>query len=559
MIRSSRLRISTCMAGALMTLFGATVVSAQSPFPVQTAAPSLFQYIEDSTTDERLPSDGRFLDSRSQAQYDVYRQATTTADLSVVYLDLATIRLAESVTLNLQSQDMTSDLLDNIRVEDRAADAYSWFGTVSTPSGSATTAILVVDGTQAVGTVRRGFDIYQVRPLNNGAHLLIRLDRSNIPPDHPPEFNDEFSPDGNSPESRDLLPPSPQQILLPDEDCREFSVLVAYTPAAKADAETAGGIDQLIQLAIDETNQGYRDSYVDMQVQLAHKHETTYLESGSMALDRDAFRIDGDGNMDEVHDLRENYAADVAILITSDMSACGYASAIGADDASAFAVVTETCATGYFSFAHEIGHLQGARHNPEQDPDVTPFAYGHGYYHQVGGWRTIMSYDCPGWCTRLNYWSNPRVTFEGEPMGTDVTHFNAKVLENTACTVAAFRRKSREYVATIPLYGVYLADGGAEEIEVDFGGRFSRIEEIRVRLAFFGDLWDRGERWSLSGMGGQINSTGSLRRNTATLRVPYPTAMSQGLINDGRFVTTLRSSGGSMHATELVVTVVGLD
>ena len=427
------------------------------------------------------------------------------------------------------------------------------------PSVPATTAILVVDGTQAVGTVRRASDIYHVRPLNNGAHLLIRLDQSNLPQEHPPEFEDEFRPEADLPRSEDLSIPSPQRILLPAEECRDFSVLVAYTPAAKADAETKGGIDQLIQLAIDETNQGYRDSYVDMEVELVHRHETTYLESGSMLVDRNAFRIDGDGVMDEVHDLRERYAADVALLITSDSSACGYASAIGANEETAFGVVAENCTTGYFSFAHEIGHLQGARHNPEADSSITPFAYAHGYYNEAAGWRTIMSYNCPGGCTRLNYWSNPRVTFAGQPMGTDDTHFNAKVLEETACTVATFRRTPMEYVATIPLYGVYLADGGEEEIAVDFGRRFSRIEEIRVRLVFFGDLWDGGETWRLSGVGGQINFAGGSPRSRAMLRVPYPTAMSQGLIDDGRFVTTLGASGGSMHVTELEVTVVGLD
>jgi hypothetical protein len=143
--------------------------------------------------------------------------------------------------------------------------------------------------------------------------------------------------------------------------------------------------------------------------------------------------------MDEVHALRDQHAADVAILITKSGDACGIASDIYASEDTAFAVVGQNCATGYYSFAHEIGHLQGARHNPEADSSSTPFAYGHGYYNEPGKWRTIMSYACPAGCTRLKYWSNPNVQYSGVPTGTAALHNNARVLNETACRVANFR------------------------------------------------------------------------------------------------------------------------
>ena len=61
------------------------------------------------------------------------------------------------------------------------------------------------------------------------------------------------------------------------------------------------------------------------------------------------------------------------------MAIVGQADAIYADASSAFAIVDYDCATGYYSFGHELGHLQGARHDPNNDPTSTPFAYGHGY------------------------------------------------------------------------------------------------------------------------------------------------------------------------------------
>ena len=169
-----------------------------------------------------------------------------------------------------------------------------------------------------------------------------------------------------------------------------------------------------------------------------------------------------------------------------------------------------------------------------------------------------MSYNCPNGCIRYNYWSNPYVTDLGEAMGSVEKHFNAKVLEETACTVAYFRRLPQQYTTRIALYGVFLADGDAESIVVGFDERFSRIDEVRVRLGFFGDLWDGGESWHMIGVGGQINFPGGSPRASASLRVPYPTTFSQALMNDGEAVATLRVENGSIHVTELEVTVIGL-
>ena len=104
----------------------------------------------------------------------------------------------------------------------------------------------------------------------------------------------------------------------------------------------------------------------------------------------------------------------------------------------AFAAVYWGCATGYYSFAHEIGHLQSARHDPSTDPSTSPYSYGHGYrYTGSPDWRTIMAYDCPGGCPRLNYWSSPLKLYNGVAMGTASQSDNARVLNNTRNTVAA--------------------------------------------------------------------------------------------------------------------------
>jgi hypothetical protein len=68
-----------------------------------------------------------------------------------------------------------------------------------------------------------------------------------------------------------------------------------------------------------------------------------------------------------------------------------------------------------------------------------------------------MSYNCPGGCTRLKYWSNPNVKYGGVAMGT-ATHNNTKVLNQTACTVANFKTTSA--VSGGPLaFGTILSNG----------------------------------------------------------------------------------------------------
>jgi hypothetical protein len=156
--------------------------------------------------------------------------------------------------------------------------------------------------------------------------------------------------------------------------------------------------------------------------------------------------------MDNVHSLRNTYAADMVSLVVENGGAnCGIADAIMATAATAFDVVVRlNCMTGYYTFGHEYGHLQGARHDFYTDPTNTPYAYGHGYVHtgSTAGtrWRTVMAYnnkcgDLGYYCTRLQYWSNDTMTapspYSG-PLGAANSH-NYTVLNNTASTVANFR------------------------------------------------------------------------------------------------------------------------
>ena len=297
-------------------------------------------------------------------------------------------------------------------------------------------ALLVVRNSQVTGTLRIDGQLHVVRPLTRGLHVIAHLDESRFV-DHPPEWAaveaaaarrwsdraPEVAPD--APTTGRTMVPVVQRVLIP------------YTP--NADAQV-GDILALVQLAVDETNQGYQNSNVSHRIELAHTYRTSQNESSSFSTTLNRMANPSDGWFDEIPGLRAQYGADLVQMIAGQNgNLCGQAWTILADDASeGFAVASQTCATGYYTFGHELGHLQGARHNPETDGSLSPFSYGHGRYYTPADWRTVMSYNCPGGCTRVLQWSNPDVDYNGVSTGDTSRRDNARVLDETAASIAAF-------------------------------------------------------------------------------------------------------------------------
>ena len=132
-----------------------------------------------------------------------------------------------------------------------------------------------------------------------------------------------------------------------------------------------------------------------------------------------------DGYMDEIHSLRNQYQADICVLLVNTLDNNGYAASIGAEFNDAFYVVKTSAAVSNYSFPHELGHLFGCRH--DSDTGTTPYAYAHGYnwYGKLPYspnprfYRTIMSTEDESKYMRVQYFSNPNVYDQlNNPMGT---------------------------------------------------------------------------------------------------------------------------------------------
>ncbi|GAB3361279.1 zinc-dependent metalloprotease [Lysobacter tyrosinilyticus] len=370
----------------------------------------------------------------------------STRDIKVVDVDASASDTAQ-IELDVGGRRVT---VDRSRSEHTATGGDVWYGHVQharkagyapneTTADPLNDVVLVRHGNEITGSVRVDGKLFRIRPLPNGATAVIEVDESRLPADHPEDAYRAIFDAAVRNKVNVAAKPCRTNCGGPIDPGPTQTIRVMVVATDDAIAAYGGNMQSLVELAVAESNQGYLNSNIGINMVLANYSTTTYATAG-MSTDLSRFRSTNDGYMDGVHAVRDANAADVMMLVANDASACGLASGIGSTAATAFATSYWDCITGYYSFAHEIGHLQSARHDPATDASTSPYSYGHGYRAPDNSWRTIMAYNCTGaGCPRLNYWSNPSVTYGGVPMGTYDKSHNQRVLVQTKATVAGFR------------------------------------------------------------------------------------------------------------------------
>jgi peptidyl-Asp metalloendopeptidase len=338
-------------------------------------------------------------------------------------------------------------LFDGVRLElvreqqEPMPGGFVWMGRVAGQERSLATLSVVEDIVSGNITTEDGA-VYQLRYAGNGVHSVRQIDHS--------KFAEEAEPIPVEP-TRDAEDTGLQTMA---DTGSTIDVMVVYTAAARSAAGGASAMTSLINLAVSETNTSYSNSGITQRIRLVHKAEVSYTETGNISTDLGRLRSTTDGYMDNVHSLRNTYKADlVSLFVANGGSYCGIAylmtSVSTSFASSGFSVVDKDCATGYYSFGHELGHNMGARHDRYVDnTDGSPYNYNHGHYYTPGKWRTVMAYNngCSAVgvsCTRIAYWSNPDKFYNGVATGVSSTASNAadnrRTLNNTAYTVANFR------------------------------------------------------------------------------------------------------------------------
>ncbi|MFZ6665065.1 M12 family metallo-peptidase, partial [Peijinzhouia sedimentorum] len=253
-----------------------------------------------------------------------------------------------------------------------------------------------------------------------------------------------------------------------------IDLMVVYTPEAfKWFNEHSNGIENITANQIAYLNLCLENSLTYTQVSLVYSGLTDYVFNPNTVTNfTDAlYRLQGkdDGYMDEIHELRDAYNADLVTLVAEIMGAGGVASALGrktgASELSAFNV----CGIDSWRYdkgvlAHEIGHNFGAGHNWEQTIDPGPNTWGDWpentwsagwkwksdephpdilYFDKYPFFADEMSfgghfYADSSIVVNLPYFSNPDVLHKGYPTG----HPN---LANNARTIREMREVLSKY------------------------------------------------------------------------------------------------------------------
>lgn len=306
------------------------------------------------------------------------------------------------------------------RVERRGDDRYSWHGRLEGQPASRFD--IVVEGGVMLGNVHpEGRLPYEIRYGGPGAGHVVR----------------EVAPDttatcGVGPEQElSRARPAAPSARSPLQDSGAFvDVLVVYTDAAVSAAGGLAAMHALIQLSIDTTNTAYADSAVSHRLRLAGRMATGYDEDGTnMSGHLNLLTNDGDLVMDDIHDRRDDDAADLVALIVDDTdppsNIYGVAWVGGdTDDTRGFSVTDQGFAASAtnWTFAHETGHNMGSAHDQQSGGGTgyTSYAYGHSFTGDtLGSLRTIMARRALGGA-RIQRFSNPNLDFDGQPTGVGV-------------------------------------------------------------------------------------------------------------------------------------------
>lgn len=234
-----------------------------------------------------------------------------------------------------------------------------------------------------------------------------------------------------------------------------IDVLLLYTAGAVNVLGSTTATEDRLELQILWANAIYENTGATQRLRAAGVVEVSYDDShGDGRTSLDDLTNAGDGQLESVPELRDAYGADMVTLFTRPSNVCGIAWVASSAaylswyEDYMFSVVNMACTGSGKTFAHELGHNQGAYHDPatsllqgmtQQQIDGVPYPNSFGYIGVGDVFHTTMAYasTCSG-CTFVQQFSTPLLSYAGQPTG-DARSDVLVTLEQTYDTVAGFR------------------------------------------------------------------------------------------------------------------------
>src|SRR5690625_3176035 len=341
--------------------------------------------------------------------------------------------------------------------------SYTWSGDLyATGNYSGDIVLSVSPEGEISGTIDLEGVFWQIHPLGQHVQMLVKINEG-VLAERNRQRRDQHSDHG----SASFSSPPPMQGMdngLLNARCTPeiIRLLVLYTPAAAQ----GRNISSIVNLAVQETNEAYSNSEISSRrIAVNHIQQFSFNEGSDIGEDINKLISD-----QSAQNLRNQHQADIVILLTDG----DYGNVIGRvkdiypgnDDA--YAIVQADFATAPdFTFAHEIGHIQGAQHHPNDptlSPPPFPNAYGERFSYKPSIFlsrryrSTIMAYPCrpfneDPFCERpystVKHFSNPNVSYRGTPTGTSSRN-NSSAIISTFAEIADYRSANELRASILP-------------------------------------------------------------------------------------------------------------
>lgn len=327
-------------------------------------------------------------------------------------------------------------------VEYESASEYEWIGKTHDDRG---TVVVISKAGRVCAHISTPEAVYEIFPAPSGLYCLQTIDSEKAWDVGCATTSSTSKPDNGRTMAAEPAVKQDGNTNAKMQPCQALTyprVLVLYTPKALTLAGNLTNLADHVNLSISQFNSCIYNSGITSAAALvlAGIAPLNFVENeNSMENDKESL-------IDNVtaQNLRNQYKADVVVLLTdgwySDGDARGASGTQTLEVERAYSIVELWHATARKTFAHEVGHLYGCRHdNTAGNP-----SYAQGYNIKTLGFtsnRTIMvgkSINENQAANRLLNFSNPNIQVGGKATGTSDEN-NAQRVTESHPIVGAFR------------------------------------------------------------------------------------------------------------------------
>jgi hypothetical protein len=294
--------------------------------------------------------------------------------------------------------------------------SITWLGTLD---GDPSRIALVLDGNSITGRIIVRSTEWWFHPLGDGFTALVKVNQAKMPPDGS-EIRIPYSNSVGSPAPHTAGKSNRLSSITTTIATTIIDVLILYTDQSESN------IDAEIESARSLTNSALSNSQIDANIRIIE------IVSANISGEPTLNTCVGNPNCNialfaqgslvpDAASLRNQYGADIVVLVSNGGGLKGHAALISSDANHAYVMVNKQFASGT-TLGHEIGHIVGGNHNPDRWDNYYPSAAGvthvegHGYNSEQSYPSGICTMMATG-CGRDLFFSTTAQSHQG-PSGT---------------------------------------------------------------------------------------------------------------------------------------------